>query len=125
MLRKWIYRDYYHANLTDTETKHISSHAGRKDIHIMILCMKLMSSLSNKNAHIDHCLDILRQAAICRPDPSLTTFRWSMNDTRPMFDTRLPRRTCVDFDAFMESVQDRKVDNEDIRNLKNPLLSDS
>lgn len=55
--------------------------------------------------------------------PCRSTFVWSKTDARPMFNSQMPPRTCVDFDGLVASIEDRKVDVEEIQRLKNPLLS--
>lgn len=71
---------------------------------------------------IDHCLDLLRSAALCRGDTTLTTFGWTDETERPMLNTRLIPRQCVDWEALMNSVKHRVVPQEEVAALKNPLL---
>ena len=72
--------------------------------------------------HVDHCIELLRQASICRPDTSLTTFIWHESTGLPMFNVSESVHTCVDWDAFMEMEKKRIVSEEEMDRLKNPLL---
>ncbi|KAI0097433.1 hypothetical protein GGR51DRAFT_540986 [Nemania sp. FL0031] len=73
--------------------------------------------------HIDHCIDWLRNAAICRADTSaLAVFKWDNRLPHPMLNThRVPHRG-VNWDAMVASHADRVVSREEVANLKNPLL---
>ncbi|KAI1411313.1 hypothetical protein F5Y13DRAFT_191588 [Hypoxylon sp. FL1857] len=50
-LRMWFYRDYYYQNLTQDE-------------------------YAETWAHTEHCLEFMRQSAICHGDVTITPFRW-------------------------------------------------
>ncbi|KAK3390366.1 hypothetical protein B0H63DRAFT_446489 [Podospora didyma] len=98
MLRQWSWREHYFPNMT-----------AHDHMHQMV--------------HIDHCLDWLRNAAICRADTSaLAVFKWDPRMPHPMLNThRVPHR-CVDWDALMSSHADRLVSHDEVRDLKNPIL---
>ncbi|KAI4157958.1 MAG: hypothetical protein LQ342_007884 [Letrouitia transgressa] len=96
VLRKWIYREYYLANLTPSEELHIRS-------------------------HVDHCVEFLRQSSLCKPDNSLVSFKWDPAETRPMFNATESEHTCVNWDTLVNSMSSRRVTEEEIRRLKNPL----
>ncbi|KAF2791434.1 hypothetical protein K505DRAFT_248974, partial [Melanomma pulvis-pyrius CBS 109.77] len=70
----------------------------------------------------DHCIELLRQASICQPDTSLTTFVWHPTTNLPMFNVSESVHTCVDWDAFLETTKDRVVSDTEMERLKNPLL---
>lgn len=74
--------------------------------------------------HVDHCIELLRQSSVCRPDTSLTTFIWDRSTNLPMFNVSESVHTCVDWDAFMDREQRRVVKEEEMDRLKNPLLND-
>jgi len=97
MLRQWHYQEYYHADASAAEKKHIAS-------------------------HIDHCFEMLRQSAVCHADASLTTFKWHPAKTRPMFNASESIHTCVAWDTLLESFADRVVSDEEILRLDNPLM---
>ncbi|KAK0702005.1 hypothetical protein B0T26DRAFT_735537 [Lasiosphaeria miniovina] len=101
MLRQWSWREHYFPNMT-----------AHDHMHQMV--------------HIDHCLDWLRNAAICRADTSaLAVFKWDPRMPHPMLNThRVPHR-CVDWDALMTSHADRLVPHQEVVNLKNPLMEDA
>ncbi|KAK1759955.1 putative Tat pathway signal sequence [Echria macrotheca] len=98
MLRQWSWREHYFPNMTAHEHMH-------------------------QMVHIDHCLDWLRNAAICRADTSaLAVFKWDPRMPHPMLNThRVPHR-CVDWDALMDSHADRVVPHDEVANLENPLM---
>jgi hypothetical protein len=96
MLRQWNYREHYHPGLAPEDRPHWDIHA-------------------------DHCLDLLRSAAMCHGDTTLTTFGW-FTKAKPMLNTRLIPHICVDWDALMESLKDRIVDRSEVQALVNPLL---
>ncbi|TVY58744.1 Oxidase ustYa [Lachnellula cervina] len=96
MLRQWNYREHYHPNITEEDRPHWDIHA-------------------------DHCLDILRSAAMCHADTTLTTFGWA-DQPKPMLNTRPIDHRCVDWDALMESVEYRVVSRDEMASLLNPNL---
>ncbi|CAI6332296.1 unnamed protein product [Periconia digitata] len=96
MIRQWIYRDHYHTDLPEKDVPHWSIHA-------------------------DHCLDLLRSAAMCHGDTTLTTFGWA-EQTKPMLNTRPIDHECVDWEKLTESVKDRVVDRKEMASLVNPNL---
>lgn len=70
----------------------------------------------------DHCLEMLRQVVMCRPDTSLTTFLWVKSQDKPILNIDPMEHTCVDWESIIASLQDRTVSFEEINALKNPLL---
>ena len=66
---------------------------------------------------------MLRQAAVCHADVSLTTFVWDEKKAKPMFDASESRHTCVDWEAVMASTAQRVVSDEEIGRLVNPLMN--
>lgn len=71
----------------------------------------------------DHCLDMLRQTIQCHADTYPMTFRWTESEQKPVFNPKTPVRTCIDFNLLRESLKPRSVGLEEIRGLKNPMLS--
>jgi hypothetical protein len=94
MVRQWAYRDHYHPNITAEEIEEWSIHA-------------------------DHCLDILRSAALCHADTTLTTFGWA-NKSKPMLNTRPINHKCIDWNGVRSSVKDRIVGREEMSKMVNP-----
>ena len=87
-LRKWIYKDTYYP--------HISS---EDEIELY--------------AHADHCLELLRQASVCRGDVSIIPYAWLRNHKKEIEGPTLQRgapRLCVNWDALEGWAKDRKVD---------------
>jgi len=100
MLRQWSYRDVYFATADE-------------------MTMLKMSR------HIDHCLELLRQVVMCRPDTSLTTFLWVNSQDKPILNIDSFEHQCVDWDAMVASLKDRIVPLAEIEALKNPLHASS
>jgi len=96
MLRQWVYRDVYFAGVSGMP-------------------------LLKMERHIDHCLEMLRQVVMCRPDTSLTTFLWVASQDKPILNIDPLEHDCVDWDLMVESLSDRVVSLEEINALKNPL----
>ncbi|KAI4869228.1 hypothetical protein F4820DRAFT_464325 [Hypoxylon rubiginosum] len=97
-LRQWIYRDHYHPEVSPEET-----------LHWLL--------------HIDHCLDLIRQALMCRADTSLMTFHWAADRREPMLKLESPEHVCVDWKDLMEKVESRRVSDADMAVLTNPNLA--
>ncbi|TEY33008.1 hypothetical protein BOTCAL_0699g00050 [Botryotinia calthae] len=96
MLRQWSYRDVYFASADE-------------------MTMLKMSR------HIDHCLEMLRQVLMCRPDTSLTTFMWVNSQDKPILNIDPFERECVDWELLIDSVKERVVSLEEVEALRNPL----
>jgi hypothetical protein len=98
MLRQWSWREHYFPNMTAHEHRH-------------------------QMVHIDHCLDWLRNAAICGADTSaLAVFKWDEKLPHPMLNTKRVPHRCVDWDALMRSHEDRVVSRDEIVSMRNPLM---
>ena len=76
------------------------------------------------SVHADHCIEMLRQSALCHGDGSLTTFKWSPSASKPMLDLTRPAHTCVNWNSLTASVENRVVKQEEIDRMTNPLFSD-
>ncbi|KAI0448079.1 hypothetical protein F4803DRAFT_558339 [Xylaria telfairii] len=96
-LRQWIYRDHYHPEVGPEETPH------------WLL-------------HTDHCLDLIRQALMCRADTSLMTFRWAAGSREPMLKLESPEHVCVDWEDLMQKVESRRVSDTEMAVLINPNI---
>ncbi|KAI1387573.1 uncharacterized protein F4822DRAFT_406969 [Hypoxylon trugodes] len=88
-VKHWIYRSYYYGNTTTV-------------------------NFEEEEAHIEHCLEWLRVAALCRGDTTLTTFRWEGKERRRL-ETEYPiPRTCVDAGRILKWSEEHAVDiNQD------------
>ncbi len=99
ILRHWSWREHYMPNLTAHEKAH-------------------------EMVHVDHCLEALRNAAICRADTqALAVFKWDPSMPRPMLNTHRTQHRCVNWEAMMTSHEDRYVSQEEVASLKNPLYA--
>lgn len=92
--RKWIYRDYYYPNITRLE-------------HL------------EHEKHVEHCLELLRQAVICKGDVSVTPFKWLGNTLEPTTKEGILHR-CVDWDRLAGWAHERAVDLFDPNLLVKP-----
>lgn len=72
-------------------------------------------------AVLEHCLDILRSAALCHGDTTLTTFGWA-DKSKPLLNTRPIDHRCVNWDRLISSVEDRVVRREELQVMTNPNL---
>ncbi|KAH3999716.1 hypothetical protein HBH98_085850 [Parastagonospora nodorum] len=98
MLRKMNYRDHYYPNQTEHNAR-------------------------DMEVHINHCIEQLRQAVMCNPDTSFTTFVWTHSDPKPVLDVRSFERQCLDWGYFMEGVKPRVMSYEEVDELTNPYLN--
>ena len=96
VLRKMNYREHYHGNLT-------------------------AEKLEDLQAHVDHCIDQLREASMCRADTqSLTTFMWEKGYPKPLLSTYRPKHTCIKWDTLINSVRPRVVLVDEVNQCSNP-----
>lgn len=114
MLRRWNYRDYYYPNITDPTIEHWDIHAGNRSFPVLVQTM-VMTEL------LDHCFDVLRSAAMCQGDTTLTTFGWERL-SKPQPHVKATAHRCVDWDALMDSLANRVVGEEEMAALVNPRL---
>lgn len=90
------YREYYHPNITEEELRDLQVHA-------------------------DHCVDMLREAAMCHADvESLTTFVWHDRWEKPLLSPERPKHTCIDWDTFLHSLKGRIVDDTELAITRRP-----
>ena len=57
----------------------------------------------------DHCLELMREAIMCRGDLALTTFRWLPDDPPHLTAEALGWHTCVEWESLMGWVRQRHV----------------
>ena len=75
-------------------------------------------------ATVDHCLELLRQAVMCRADTSLITFEWNPSERRPMLQLRGKQHQCDDWEEVQAKLKSRAVKKEEMARLRNPLFAD-
>ncbi|KAJ4163954.1 hypothetical protein LMH87_005651 [Akanthomyces muscarius] len=84
LVREAVFADHYHAAKSSAERTSLAGHT-------------------------EHCIDILRSAAMCRADTAIFTYHW--NDA-----TRLPNPTwmqmhqCRDWESLEEWLESRRID---------------
>ncbi|CRG89183.1 hypothetical protein PISL3812_06219 [Talaromyces islandicus] len=85
-IRHWVYRDYYLENASQRV-------------------------LIEESAHVDHCIELLREAIMCHADPTLSGFRWIQTDGTPHLTVEAPGyHECVNWDSLRAWNDDRAVD---------------
>ncbi|KAI3323800.1 hypothetical protein HD806DRAFT_495631 [Xylariaceae sp. AK1471] len=85
-IRRHLHLDYYYGNMTEDET-------------------------DRETRHMHHCLEYWREAAMCRGDPTLTTFEW--NEGRP-FSRVYSTHECVNWAKIRAWAESRMVDPSDL-----------
>ena len=97
-VRQYIHLDYYHPTFTQSEL------TGEK-IHIGAYPRPSYRALE-ANFDQDHCLEYFREAAMCRGDPSITTFGW--RDGKPTAHVESDHQ-CVQWDRLSSWAESRSV----------------
>ena len=64
----------------------------------------------------DHCLELLRLNAMCRPDLTIGTFNWFGSRPTPVLSHTAQ---CIDFDRLDAWTEQRKVNLYDLDSLAN------
>ncbi|KAI1759592.1 hypothetical protein GGR53DRAFT_523743 [Hypoxylon sp. FL1150] len=85
-IRHHLHLDYYYGNMTTDEAE-------------------------RESKHIDHCLEYWREAAMCRGDPTLSTFVWY--EGRP-FSRVHSTHECINWDRLREWAESRMVDTSNL-----------
>ncbi|GLA33906.1 hypothetical protein AnigIFM63309_003929 [Aspergillus niger] len=70
--------------------------------------------------HLEHCVDDIRQALMCNPDISASTFFWEDGIRRPQPDFTL-YKTCVNWEHFDAWATERQFSMFDQKSLINPV----
>ncbi|KND91180.1 hypothetical protein TOPH_04039 [Tolypocladium ophioglossoides CBS 100239] len=94
-LRQYMYKDHYFPNLTPQE--------------------EMLNLL-----HSGHCIEILRQAAMCRGDVSITMY-WRDDVEMPIADFTLPH-SCVNWNAIQDWSEKRSFDPMKPGYMRHPEL---
>lgn len=71
--------------------------------------------------HTDHCLEILRQAAMCHADISLIPMQWSAHSPVPEADFSVPHK-CVNWEKLRMWTRDHSIDVMKPGFLQHPIL---
>ena len=66
--------------------------------------------------HIDHCLEYWREAAMCRGDTTLSTFRWAEGNAY----STVSDHECVNWQRLDSWARERMVDMQDLSILDVP-----
>ncbi|KAI0381218.1 hypothetical protein F5Y04DRAFT_281192 [Hypomontagnella monticulosa] len=87
-LRKWFYREYYYPNQTELE-------------------------FSERLTHAEHCLEFIRQAAMCHGDVTTTSFKWLHDSQGNVIEPTTKEgalHKCVKWDSISRWARSRRVD---------------
>jgi hypothetical protein len=77
--------------------------------------------LRDEQVHADHCVDMLREAAMCHGDTeSLTTFVWSNTFEKPLLNPQRVQHRCLNWDTLVGSLQGWVVGDAEFGALKKP-----
>jgi hypothetical protein len=62
-----------------------------------------------EEAHLEHCVDVIRQRLMCTADASIVTFRWvkGLSTPYPNFHTQ---HMCNDYEGLLRWGEGRKAD---------------
>lgn len=98
-IQRWIYRDYYYPDLSEWEEQDTFD-------------------------HMAHCVELLRQASVCRADTSITTFRWLESEVEKGVVKASPKmgmqHECMNWDTLQEWIEPRRLDLYDPSVLGEP-----
>ncbi|ETS78823.1 hypothetical protein PFICI_08676 [Pestalotiopsis fici W106-1] len=101
-LRQYTWKEHYFPNSTAEEDRLNRLHTGKQN-------MDIVDVLADAYKSPDHCLEIMRQATLCRADISLFTLQWSTDSPWPRADFSHEHQ-CVDFDLINSWAGQRRVD---------------
>ncbi|KAI8625555.1 hypothetical protein F5Y19DRAFT_479477 [Xylariaceae sp. FL1651] len=94
LLRQWLYKDHYFANVSQHE-------------------------YVRRHSHIEHCLEALREAISCHSDVTVIPYYWLHDQNEPNRTLGLtirddaPMHRCVQFDKVHTWAKSRRVDLRD------------
>ncbi|KAB8349607.1 hypothetical protein FH972_023630 [Carpinus fangiana] len=88
-IREWVYREQYLGGLS-----------GSAEHHWMV--------------HVDHCIELLRQAIMCKPDRGRMGFHWTSESDRPTLNLNGPNHMCEDWGSYKREVCSRSVSRSEM-----------
>nr|XP_036576323.1 uncharacterized protein CTRU02_13700 [Colletotrichum truncatum]KAF6783048.1 hypothetical protein CTRU02_13700 [Colletotrichum truncatum] len=95
-MRQWWYMGHYFPNATEQFKKEV-------------------------DVHFNHCLDVLRNSAICQADPTIWTLTWVTDSINPQVDFS-QEHECRNWDRLNQWAGQRRIDKEDFfSHLEHPL----
>ncbi|KAF2010396.1 hypothetical protein BU24DRAFT_454773 [Aaosphaeria arxii CBS 175.79] len=74
---------------------------------------------SNKEEHLDHCLDVIRQYIMCNADVTVNTYTWRDDKQKP-WPVFTSKHKCVDWDALHGWALDHSFDGFDPALIRHP-----
>ncbi|KAK4863217.1 hypothetical protein LT330_001995 [Penicillium expansum] len=107
-----------------------SGYFGQVMVYHHLHCLKFLREALYPDAyegstmeHLDHCVDDIRQALMCNPDISASTFFWEDGVRRPQPDFTL-YKTCVNWEHFDAWATERQFSMFDQKSLINPVYGE-
>lgn len=100
-LYQYMYPEYYFPDLSDAEKDFNRLHNGMYAIHPIQSARALTCAAA-------HCIEFLRQSALCHGDIGLILYSWHPDFTAPVANAT--SHQCVDWDRLSDFTSDRSVD---------------
>ena len=107
-LHQYMYQETYWTDLDDVQREMNRLHNGKpikSRSHPIFINPKPNQLLTRKS---EHCLDFLRQSAMCHGDIGLITFEWSPTNRIPVANATTHQ--CVNWNKLDQWTKDRSVD---------------
>ncbi|KAI1108878.1 hypothetical protein F5Y14DRAFT_458896 [Nemania sp. NC0429] len=80
------------------------------------------TNTTDRDEHVDHCIDDIRQALMCHADTSIVTFDWRGPNWRRPWPNFNIDHTCVDWDALVDWTATRSFNIFDQHSIVHPQL---
>lgn len=100
-LYSYSYPEVYWADLSEKQREVNRIHNGTVKSHIF-------QEQSTDEKTIEHCLDFLRQAAMCHGDIGIVTYEWSEDSLMPVTNQAIHQ--CIDWKKLDDWSKERSVD---------------
>ena len=100
---QYMYQEHYWKDLDDRQREINRLHNGKpKAVFDFWIAFSVLTIRS------EHCLDFLRQSAMCHGDVGLVTFQWMPDSLIPVSNATV--HECVNWDAIDKWTKERTVD---------------
>lgn len=105
LIRWSLYPDYFYPNSSAADAEEREKHRGECAGFIHLLLSHISLTFYRVE---DHCINYIRQSAMCHADIGLSTWHWRPNDPMPHAD--MMPHTCRNWAAIDAWAKDHKVD---------------
>lgn len=100
------------------------------NVHHQLHCLKMIRQafypeyyterpMRHMSEHLDHCIDNLRMAIMCKADISLQTYDWLDNNRRPFANFEI-EHDCFNWDSVNNWAKERSFNLYDNETLLHP-----